>query len=265
MTEAQKTELILPEEKARRTPTSHMQPVGNLTPMEMVQMVAQRGGSMEELKQFMDLADRYEANEARKAYAQGMTAFHADPPKVYKNKLVNIKHKDGPGYTTYRHTSLDHLASAVSEKMAPHGLSFRWNIRREADRVYVTCIIMHVLGHFEEVTFDGPLDTTGSKNNIQAAGSTVKYLQRYTLEAAAGVASEDPESDDDGRASESKKGPALITDEQYENLEAMITEIGVDESKLLELWKLEHLQDMPAGKYVNAVKQLEKRRAEGKS
>jgi hypothetical protein len=43
----------------------------------------------------------------------------------------------------------------------------------------------------------GCADATGNKNPVQQIGSTVTYLQRYTLLAATGLATSD--SDDDGR------------------------------------------------------------------
>ena len=44
---------------------------------------------------------------------------------------------------------------------------------------------------------EAPLDTSGGKNNIQAMGSAVSYLERYTLLAITGLSTK--EMDDDGR------------------------------------------------------------------
>jgi hypothetical protein len=64
--------------------------------------------------------------------------------------------------------------------------------------VKVTCILSHKDGHREETTLSGPFDHSGNKNAVQAIGSGVAYLQRYTLKAAVGVAAG---HDDDGRSS----------------------------------------------------------------
>jgi hypothetical protein len=53
------------------------------------------------------------------------------------------------------------------------------------------------MGHSERTTLSATADTSGSKNSIQAIGSTVTYLQRYTLLAAVGLAAG---GDDDGQA-----------------------------------------------------------------
>jgi hypothetical protein len=54
------------------------------------------------------------------------------------------------------------------------------------------------MGHSESTSLSASPDTSGSKNAIQAIGSTVSYLQRYTILALTGLATED--MDDDGHA-----------------------------------------------------------------
>src|SRR5690606_33863670 len=76
------------------------------------------------------------------------------------------------------------LAGPMSEV----GLSFRWYTDNVAGGVKVTCRITHRDGHFEETSLVGPVDGSGNKNPIQAIGSAVTYLQRYTLKAAVGIA-----------------------------------------------------------------------------
>ena len=82
--------------------------------------------------------------------------------------------------------------------MAAHGLSYRFRTIQDG-AIKVTCILSHKSGHSEENTLSGPADASGSKNAIQAIGSTLTYLQRYTLTQALGLAASD---DDDGRSAE---------------------------------------------------------------
>ena len=60
------------------------------------------------------------------------------------------------------------------------------------------------MGHSEAVSIAGPLDDSGQKNGIQQIGSTITYLERYTLMAIMGLAAHD--QDDDGIASGQRKG-----------------------------------------------------------
>ena len=69
----------------------------------------------------------------------------------------------------------------------------------------VTCRITHRDGHYEETSLFGPVDGSGNKNPIQAIGSAVTYLQRYTLKAAVGIAAS---QDDDAQEAGRKADPA---------------------------------------------------------
>jgi hypothetical protein len=82
-------------------------------------------------------------------------------------------------------------------------LAHRWEIKQgQGGLIEVTCVLMHERGHQERVTLTGMPDSSGKKNAIQQTGSTVTYLQRYTLMAATGVASVDQDDDGGGPADE---------------------------------------------------------------
>lgn len=96
-------------------------------------------------------------------------------------------------------------------------------------------------------------DTSGSKNSIQAIGSTITYLQRYTLFSILGLASTD---DDDGNMT----GGAAIDENQLANLEALMDEVKADKAKFMKHFKIEHLEDLPASRFKPAIAMLEKKR-----
>jgi len=65
--------------------------------------------------------------------------------------------------------------------------------------VTVTATLSHSTGHDVTTSMSGGADTSGSKNAIQALGSSVSYLKRYTASALLNLTSHG--SDDDGYAS----------------------------------------------------------------
>jgi|GEM_PF-521239 hypothetical protein len=166
------------------------------TPMQMLQMAVSQNADLDKLSKLMDLQERWEKNEARKAFDAAMAAFKSNPPQLFKNKQV--KFATSKGTTEYKHATLDQVAIAVGEALAPHGLSFRWNVEQIQGKIRVTCILAHAAGHSECVQMEGGADDSGLKNSIQQVGSTVTYLERYTLLAATGMAVKD--QDDDGAA-----------------------------------------------------------------
>jgi hypothetical protein len=165
-----------------------------ITPSSMLAIAVQRGASVEQMAQLMDLQERHERNEARKAFVVALNKFKADPPEVLKNKQVSF---GGAGKTAYKHAGLDNASEIIGAALAAHDISHRWNVEQTDAKIKVTCILTHAMGHSESVAMEATPDNSGSKNSIQAIGSTVSYLQRYTLFAASGIAPKN--IDDDGR------------------------------------------------------------------
>lgn len=174
-----------------------------VTPMGMLQLAVQQGADIEKLSKLMDLQERWEKTEARKAFVAALNEFKADPPEIFKNKSVSF----GAGKATaYKHATLDNVSGAIGAALAKVGISHRWDTEQlEGGQIRVTCILTHCLGHSERVPLQAGPDSSGSKNSIQAVGSTVTYLQRYTLLAATGMAVQD--QDDDGRQGKGHQMP----------------------------------------------------------
>lgn len=167
-----------------------------ITPMQMIAMAVEQNADVDKMRQLMDLQERWEKNEAKKAFVEAMTAFKKNPPVILKNKLVSFE--TAKGNTSYRHAMAGESAEKIGAALAEHGFSHRWETAQlEGGKVRVTCIITHARGHSESTTLEASPDVSGNKNSIQAVGSTVSYLQRYTLFAGSGLVPKD--ADDDGR------------------------------------------------------------------
>jgi hypothetical protein len=155
---------------------------------------------IDKLSKLLDVQERWEANEAKKAYVEAMAAFKANPPRIKKDKHVKYALKTG-GVTDYHHATLENVTATINQALSKHGLTAAWKTEQTNGSVTVTCTITHIFGHSEQTSLTSAPDTSGSKNPIQAIGSTVSYLQRYTLLSLVGLATEG--QDDDGRAAAS--------------------------------------------------------------
>ena len=173
-----------------------------MSPGQLVSQLMQQGGSMDlsAMERLMGLQERWDANEAKKAYHQAMAAFKQNPPTIYKDKHVSFSTQKGQ--TDYHHATIGNVVKQIVAALAEHDLSHSWTTeQREGGQVAVTCTITHKLGHSESVTLQAGRDESGGKNSIQALGSAITYLQRYTLLAITGLAVEDG-SDDDGQGAD---------------------------------------------------------------
>src|SRR5262245_54224433 len=157
------------------------------THQELIERAIQSGASVEVMERLLALQERWEQAQARKAYNVAIADLHANLPKIEKNRVVDFTTERGR--THYQYEDLQAVTEALSPVMAKHGLSYRWRTQSTGpDTVTVYCIVSHRDGHSEENSLTARHDTSGNKNPIQALGSAVKYLERYTLNAAVGVA-----------------------------------------------------------------------------
>lgn len=144
----------------------------------------------------LDVKLKWEADEAHKAYVEAMQQFKANPPDILKNK--HVTYGAGSGKVDYHHATLDEITPIIADALRAVGITHSWRTSDANGKTTVTCVLTHFLGHSEDAaTLSGPADTSGGKNSIQAIGSTVTYLQRYTLLAATGLAAKG--MDDDGK------------------------------------------------------------------
>lgn len=231
---------------------------GDMTPMLMLDRAIQSGASMETLEKLMALQERWEAHQARRAFDEAMADAKAEMPIIAKNRLVDFPAKDGKSRTTYRHEDLAGIAAIVDPILAKHGLSYRFRTSSPPNEpVTVTCIVSHKLGHSEENTLTAGRDDSGNKNSIQQVGSTITYLQRYTLKAALGLAAA---VDDDALKADAKAAEP-ITDKQAADIYQRIDEANASTSDFLTHFKIARIEEMPARDYDKAVILLTKKKA----
>lgn len=227
-----------------------------VTPMRLLEIATQQNADVDKLAQLMELQFKWEASEARKAFVVALNAFKAEAPSIVKNKDVHHN-----GKFMYRHATLDNVSGAIGAALAKHGISHRWETEQlDGGQIRVTCMLTHEKGHVERVPLQASPDTSGAKNSIQAVGSTVTYLQRYTLLAATGMAVQD--QDDDGAG-----GQEGMPDKIKQEWAAAIDKLS-DAEQGSELWQkiagaCTHYKDVQANNelrtaYANKVGALKK-------
>lgn len=167
-------------------------------PDNLLAIAIEKGASIEQLERLLNLKAQHDAMEARKAYVAAMAEFKLNAPTILKDRDVGYESKKKPdaGPTCYSHATLGNVVRSVITALAQHGFSHGWSTEQADGRVAVTCTLTHAAGHSERVRLAAGMDNSGSKNPIQALGSTITYLERYTLLAITGLATEDQQDDD---------------------------------------------------------------------
>jgi hypothetical protein len=190
------------------------------------------------LEKMLEMQERYEAKEARKSFFRSLSKFQMDMPPV-------IKAKQGHNY---QYAPLCDITAIANPVLNTNGLAYRFEQVQTSDELTVTCIVSNFEGHEEKTSMSAPLDKSGSKNIVQAAGSTFQYLMRYTFIGALGITTAD--SDSDARVL-SQTGD-FITDEQLAELESLLDETSSNREKFLGVFGIKQLSDLPQTHYPRA-------------
>lgn len=229
----------------------------SMTPMEMISQAVESGAGVEMIERLMTLQERWEANMGRKAFDLAISEAKAKIPAIVKNREVDFT--SSKGRTHYRHEDLAQIAKVIDPILAEHGLSYRYRSEQDGQTVKVTCILSHRDGYSEETSLQSGSDQSGNKNHIQAVGSALTYLQRYTLKAALGLAAS---NDDDGQQAETG---ARITADQFRTLQEKIERAGADEERFVKYLKVESLEELPQSKFGAADAALDQKIANKES
>jgi hypothetical protein len=232
-------------------------PSGSLA---VLQQAMANGATGDDLKNLLDVYERLQALENRKAFDVAMAQAQAQMPLIVKNRLVDYEtsKKDNAGSairTTYKHEDLAQVVEQIKPVLHKHGLAHRFRTEQlDNGQVKVTCIITSH-GWREETSLSGSRDTSGGKNDVQGIGSIVTYLERYTLKAALGLAAA---HDDDGRSG--SDGPTTITVAQAAELTALAKEVGADLSKTCKHFGIAEIDQLPTAKFASVKVGLEAKR-----
>lgn len=227
-----------------------------LTPMEMLDRALSQNAPVETLSKLMDLQERWERNQARKAFEDAMANAKAEIPEIKKARKVDFT--STKGRTNYQYEDLASIMSVVAPILSKYGLSVRYRTTAEPNQpIVVTCIVSHRMGHSEENTLMAARDESGNKNSIQSIGSTVTYLQRYTLKAALGLAA--AADDDGGRAGETEDQAKKITEAQASVIRELIEKGDLETSVFCARWQVEAVTDIPLRQFNEVVGSLRQR------
>lgn len=180
----------------------------------------------------VDTAIREVGEKARLAFVQALRSAKTEFPTVIKTAEAGGR---------YRYADIHAIAALIDPILDRHKLSYRYvtdNDRADGS-VKVTCILTHDDGWSEHASLVSPPDTSGGKQPIQALGSAVTYLQRYTLVSLLGLAIA---RDDDGAATSKRISPS-----QVKQLEKLCE--GRNPNALLARYKIAGWEELPSSQF----------------
>lgn len=204
------------------------------------------------LEKLLEMQERIMARQASAAYSAALADMQTELPAIEKRGRIKIKSGDpGQPYALW-----DDINETIKPILKKHGfsLSFRTGTTEEG-KITTTAILRHREGHQEETTVTLPHDSSGSKNAVQAVGSSTQYGKRYAAGALLNLTFKG--EDDDGNAGGAKN----ITDEQASTLYDKIEEARADLGKFIAHFGVAAVEDLPASAYDKAYRMLTQKAA----
>ncbi|MFG1399933.1 ERF family protein [Roseixanthobacter pseudopolyaromaticivorans] len=214
----------------------------------------------DKVERLMAMYRQIRADEARQAYLFALPLMQNELPMIDQNGRIVIRDKGGERIIQEtKYARWEDINEAIQPVLFRHGfgLSFRLSAAPDGKQI-VTCVLSHRDGHQEETSITLMHDSTGSKNSVQAVGSTISYGQRYTARALTNFQSRAREDrDDDGKAAGAGE---TISAGQVDQLRLLIDETGSDIRRFCAHFKIGALIDLPSGEFGRALTMLNAKR-----
>jgi hypothetical protein len=213
---------------------------------------------VDKLDRLMGMYERIKASTAKEAFAAALAELQPLLPVITERGRIEVTDKadrskviQSTGYARW-----EDINQAIRAPLAEHGfaLSFRTGLADDG-KITVTGILSHRDGHAEETTITLPHDSTGSKNAVQAVGSSTSYGKRYTACALLNITSRG--EDDDAFSSCPND---WITEHQVADLVALMEEVNADRTRFLNFLKIDTLAHLPRTRLQEAIRALEAKR-----
>ncbi len=234
---------------------SDMVPIPPTNPLLLLQTAMDKGFEPEKMGKLMDLAERWEANQAASNFGRAIADFQARCPLIFKGRAAD----------RYAFASYDDIWKVAGPIAADLGISVSFSFPKTDSGQSLTIVHLRVGSHAEERPFSIPiadmqevLKQIAAQTKItlaQAYGFWLSYQKRYSLCAALNivVTNEDNDSAGDG---------AVISDEDVAMLTDLIKTKGANYQRFLK-WASEaakkevaDLHQVPVGILAKAIDML---------
>lgn len=221
---------------------------------------------IDKMERLLQMQERVMDRRAKAAFDAALAIMQPQLPQVDRNGRIVILSKEdrnagrtnAPPQQSTPYALWEDINAAIGPHLAAHGfaLSFRTGNTPEG-KITVTGVLSHKEGHREETTITLMHDSSGSKNSVQAVGSSISYGKRYTAGLLLNITSRAPgDADDDGKAA-GVAADGTISDEQCETLMARIIEVGADVDRFYTHFRIQDIHDFPAKRFGEAMQMLD--------
>lgn len=259
------------------------------TPVNMLALIAQMAANPrcnpEKMRALIDMQKELAVEEARRSFTAAFLNMHEKLPTINADGKIEIEAKAGSNkkrqstpYATFH--NLHQITTPILRQFG-FVMSFAPDAMPDG-RLIMRATLDHVdSGGFKTGMIVLPVETSGSKNNVQGVGSSISYGKRYLKVTMLNIITLAPEDkDDDGRAAGKMPGGSgtarrqpdteeihALTTKQVAELKKAIEDCGVGEDTFCNKYEIERVEELAPnmlGEALAACVGFKKRRDEAK-
>lgn len=209
---------------------------------------------VEKMERLLAMQERILARDAVMQFNTAMAEMQSELPEITEKGKIRVNNQVRSTYATF-----EDINDAVKPILQRHGFAMTFRTEVKDNQITVTGVLMHRAGHREETSLPLPSDTSGSKNTVQAIGSSVHYGKRYVMSALLNITTRG--EDDDGQAAATQ----YISESQAADLIALLEEVGADKGAFCRYFNIESVEKLPMKAHKQAIAMTEaKRKKPGK-
>jgi hypothetical protein len=226
---------------------NEVQVVGQDNIFQVIAQYATAGNvNVDVMSKLLDMQERVMNKQAEVAFNQAMTKLQSKLPTIRKDGKIEFTDKNGVKreIAFARYEDID---AGIRPLLIEEGFSISFNTQW-ADSVIISGTLAHKDGHSRTSSMRLPLDTSGSKNNLQAMGSTTSYGKRYLVGMLLNIVTKG--EDDDGKTFD------IISFEEAAEIDNLINETKSDRGRFLKYMGVDDVLNIKSADYKKAITAL---------
>lgn len=149
---------------------------------------------LDKMERLLAMHERIVERQAKTEYFAALSRMQPHLPMIVERGGITNKY----GEVQSKYALWEDIVGQITPILSENGFALSFRVANTEGVVTVTGVLSHSAGHSEQTSLPLPIDGSGSKNAVQAVGSSTSYGKRYT--AAALLNLRTGEIDDDGQA-----------------------------------------------------------------
>ena len=136
----------------------------------------------DKMERLLAIQERIQAREAEIEFKAALARVQTQAPRVDKKAKIVVPGKDGRSGHSTPYALYEDIDKAMRPLYQAEGFSVAFSAEPSPSGAIWTMILGHRMGHTERYSMPPlPADQTGSKNAVQAIGSSSSYAHRYLV------------------------------------------------------------------------------------